>query len=159
MTLTIALNSTHITHLDLSPIRTVIEKFKQQGAIASADLKISFQIDYERDANDPREVSEIPAIRLWFLRLDAAYPWIVYLLDWQAGELARYAAMLVPHQFSRSHGIEYNPEALEIFVMQKIFVLTDWLQQQGISTHSRIKAMAQLLGYELEDSFLDLICK
>lgn len=32
------------------------------------------------------------------MRLDAAYPWLPVLLDWRAGELARYAAMLVPHQ-------------------------------------------------------------
>jgi hypothetical protein len=47
---------------------------------------------------DPRELSEFPDIRLWFLRLDATYPWLPVLLDWRAGELARYAAMLVPHQ-------------------------------------------------------------
>ncbi len=34
--------------------------------------------------------------------------------------IARYAAMLVPHQFHRGEGIQYNPEALEIFVMQKL---------------------------------------
>jgi hypothetical protein len=32
------------------------------------------------------------------VRLDAAYPWFPVVVDWRAGELARYAAMLVPHQ-------------------------------------------------------------
>jgi hypothetical protein len=63
----------------------------------------------------------------------------------------------VPHQFNRTEGIQYNPEALEIFVMQKIFVLTDWMRQLGIPSKSRIQSMAQLVGYELEDSFFDLI--
>jgi hypothetical protein len=30
--------------------------------------------------------------------------------------------MLVPHQFNRTEGIQYNPEALEIFVMHKTFI-------------------------------------
>jgi len=32
----------------------------------------------------------------------------------ESWELARYTAMLVPHQFSSKEGIQYNPEALEI---------------------------------------------
>ena len=60
---------------------------------------IGFTINYTRDdPHDPRELSEFPDIRLWFVRLDATYPWLPVLLDWRAGELARYAAMLVPHQ-------------------------------------------------------------
>lgn len=60
---------------------------------------IGFTINYKReDPRDPREMSELPDVRLWFLRLDASYPWLPVLLDWRAGELARYAAMLVPHQ-------------------------------------------------------------
>lgn len=60
---------------------------------------IGFTINYTReDPHDPRELSELPNIRLWFVRLDAIYPWLPVVLDWRAGELARYAAMLVPHQ-------------------------------------------------------------
>jgi hypothetical protein len=60
---------------------------------------IRFVINYERDdPNDMRELSEIPEIRLWFVRLDGAYPWLPIVLDWRGGELARYAAMLVPHE-------------------------------------------------------------
>ena len=98
-------------------------------------------------------MSEISEVRLWFVRLDSVYPWMPFFLDWKGGELARYAAMLVPHQFSRSEGIQYNPEALEIFVMNKIFVMSDWLKEHGISSTSRLKSMAQLFGYDLDDSF------
>jgi hypothetical protein len=96
-------------------------------------------------------------VRLWFIRLDAYYPWLPFLLDWKAGELARYAAMLVPHQFHRTQGIQYNPEALEMFLMNKIFVLTDWLNQQGIPSKSKLMAMSQMFGYDLEDAFFDVI--
>ena len=72
----------------------------------------------DREPEDPRELSEIPEVRLWFIRLDARYPWLPFLLDWKAGELALYTAMLVPHQFSVKEGIQYNLEALEIFLMQ-----------------------------------------
>jgi len=153
----IALNSDCINNLDLSPAQRVIEKLLQEGALASHEQQLRFEIDYPRDPSDPRELSEIPEVRLWFIRLDAYYPWLPFLLDWKAGELARYAAMLVPHQFHRTEGIQYNLEALEIFVMQKIFVLNNWLKEQGIPSQSRSQSMAQLLGYELDSTFFDLI--
>ncbi|NEP61966.1 MAG: CRR6 family NdhI maturation factor, partial [Symploca sp. SIO2G7] len=96
------------------------------------DLKLSFTIDYPRDANDPRELSEVPEVRLWFIRLDSYYPWLPLFLDIESGELGRYAAMLVPHQFSPLDGIRYNPEALEIFVMGKVFTITRWLKDNQI---------------------------
>ena len=164
MTIAIALNSNSINNLDISPAQTAIEQLLCEGAmaspaagIASHEQQLRFEIDYPRDPSDPRELSEIPEIRLWFIRLDTRYPWLPFLLDWKAGELARYTAMLVPHQFNRTEGIQYNPESLEIFVMEKAFILTDWLTQQGIPSQSRIKSMAQMLGYELDDAFFDFI--
>ena len=157
MTLTIALDSDCINTLDLSPAQVEIEKLLQKKAIASHEQQICFEIDYPREPTDPRELSEIPEVRLWFIRLDARYPWLPFLLDWKAGELARYVAMFVPHQFNRTEGIQYNPEALEIFVMHKIFILKDWMQQQEIPHQSRLKSMAQMFGYELDDGFFDLI--
>lgn len=157
MTLAIALTSDSINNLDLSPATTVIDKLLDEGAIASQEQQLQFEIDYPREPTDPRELSEIPEVRLWFIRLDARYPWLPFLLDWKAGELARYTAMLVPHQFSRTEGIQYNPEALEIFVMHKIFVLTDWLKQQGLPNQSRSQSMAQMLGYELDSAFFELL--
>jgi hypothetical protein len=157
MTIAIALNSDCINNLDISPAQTVIEKLLQEQAIPSHEQQLCFEIDYLREPTDPRELSEIPEIRLWFIRLDTRYPWLPFLLDWKGGEFARYVAMLVPHQFSRTEGIQYNPEALEIFVMQKIFILRDWMHQLGIPNKSRLQSMAQLLGYELDDGFFDLI--
>ena len=155
MTITIALNSDNINNLDLSPAQTVVENLVKQ-AIASYEQQLRFQIDYSQEPGDPRELPEIPEVRLWFIRLDIRYPWLPFLLDWKAGELVRYAAMLVPHQFSTKEGIQYNPEALEIFLMQKLFILTDWMQQQNIPSRSRLKSMAQLLGYDLDDALFEL---
>lgn len=157
MSLTIELNSNHLNTLDLSPVQTVIDKILQDRAIVSHEQQLLFKINYPREANDFRELSEIPEVRLWFVRLDAIYPWIPFFLDWKSGELSRYAAMLVPHQFHRTEGIQYNPEALEIFVMHKVFVLTNWLKQQGIKSQFRTKSLAQLFGYDLDDAFLAML--
>lgn len=159
MTITIILNNDSIYNLDLSPALMVIEPLLQEGNISSYEQQLCLEINYERVANDPRELSEIPEVRLWFVRLDAKYPWLPFLLDWKAGELARYAAMLVPHQFSSKEGIQYNPEALEIFLMQKIFILSDWLHKQDIVSPSRLSSLAQILGYELDDAFFEMIEK
>jgi hypothetical protein len=145
-----------LLNLDLSPIETPIELWLK-GNPQQFDLELTFSIDYERDPSDPRELSEISEIRLWFIRADARYPFLPLLLDWQAGELARYVAMLVPHQFSRKEGIQYNPEALEIWVMQRVFLLTDWLRIQKIADRSRLKFMTQMLGYELDDGLFELL--
>ncbi|MCU0533335.1 MAG: CRR6 family NdhI maturation factor [Hydrococcus sp. Prado102] len=153
----ITLDRECLHNLDLSPVKTIMDRIFEEGAIASYEQQIHLEFDYFRDPTDPRELSEIPEIRLWFLRLDAVYPWIPFFLDWKAGELARYAAMLVPHQFSRNEGIQFNPEALEIFVMQKTFVLADWLKQQEIPSQSRLSAIAQMFGYEFDDSFFKLL--
>ncbi|MFM5890406.1 MAG: CRR6 family NdhI maturation factor [Dolichospermum sp.] len=159
MTIKIILNNDSIYNLDLSPALMVIEPLLQAGKISSHEQQLRLDINYERVANDPRELSEIPEVRLWFVRLDAQYPWLPFLLDWKAGELARYTAMLVPHQFSSKEGIQYNPEALEIFLMQKIFILSDWLHKQDIFSPSRLKSLAQILGYELDDAFFEMIEK
>lgn len=156
MTIAIALNTDCIHNLDLSPASTVIEQLLQSGEITSYEQQLQFDISYSQEPGDPRELSEIPEVRLWFLRLDARYPWFPFLLDWKTGEFVRYAAMLVPHQFSAKEGIQYNPEALEIFLMQRIFILSDWLKQQGIPSQFRLKSMAQLLGYDLEDAFFEM---
>lgn len=156
MTTTIQLDATTLFSLDLSPAEAVIEPWIQAGSIANHEQELQFAIDFPRQPEDPRELSEIPEVRLWFVRLDAKYPWLPFLLDWEAQELGRYTAMLVPHQFSAS-GIEFNPEALEIFLMHKIFVLSEWMQQQGIASRIKLKFMAQMLSYELEDEFFNFI--
>ncbi|MDY7014268.1 MAG: CRR6 family NdhI maturation factor [Cyanobacteriota bacterium] len=157
MAVKIPLNAKSIHSLDLSPVKKQLEIWQSEGNLISYEQQLGFDIDYPRENNDPRELSEIPEIRLWFVRLDACYPWFLFLLDGKSGELYRYVAMLVPHQFSRSEGIQYNPEALEIFTMNKIFVLADWLKQQGVSSPTKLKAIAQTLGYDLDDSLFEML--
>jgi hypothetical protein len=149
----ITIDATAINNLNIDRVRETIDSLPQDSAIADYEQKLRLKIDYPREEGDPRELSEIPEIRLWFLRLDSVYPWLPFLLDWKAGELGLYAAMLVPHQFSRSEGIQYNPEALEIFVMQRIFILADWLKQKNISSPFKLQGMAQMLGYEIDRDF------
>lgn len=155
MTVTIKLTQDSIDRLDLSSVQEQIDSILREGKLTEYEQSIQFEIDYPRDPTDPRELSEVPEIRLWFLRLDTVYPWFIFFLDWRNGELARYTAMLVPHQFSRAEGIQFNPEALEIFVMGKVFVLYDWLRSRNISGVGRITAFSQMLGYEVDESFFN----
>ena len=157
MTLSIELKTETINKLDLSPAKSILDPLLESKEIAKTEQNLKFEIDYIRDPTDPRELSEIPEIRLYFVRLDAYYPWLPLILDWKGGELGRYTAMLVPHQFSRTDGIQYNPEALEIFLMQKTFVLKDWLEKYNIPSQFRIKSMAKLLGYDLDDELFAML--
>ncbi|MBD0336957.1 MAG: CRR6 family NdhI maturation factor [Cyanobacteria bacterium Co-bin13] len=157
MTQTILLTDLVVQTLDLSPAIAVIEPLLKSGDLLEQDATLAFKIDVTRDPMDPRELSEIPEVRLWFIRLDSRYPWLPLVLDWEAGELGRYAAMLVPHQFSPSEGVRYNPEALEIFVMQKIFAISQWLNQQGHTSRTKLKFMTQMLGYEIDDDLFELL--
>ena len=158
MTIQIPVNATAIHTLDISAVKDAIAPLLgDRNTLLAKEQQLTFAIDYPREETDPRELSEIAEIRLWFIRLDTVYPWLPFMLDWKAGELARYTAMLIPHQFHRTDGIQYNPEALEIFVMHKTLLLIDWMEQQGIESRSRLKAMTQMLGYELDDGFFDLI--
>jgi hypothetical protein len=158
MTLKIILDRNAIENLDLVPAQTVIEPLLKARAIASYEQQLQFEILYPRTPEDPRELSEIPEVRLWFIRLDTVYPWLPFLLNPKVGELARYAAMLVPHQFDRTEGIIFNPEALEIFVSNKIFVLCDWFKQENIPVRrSLLESMAQIVGYELDEKFFEKI--
>jgi len=53
---------------------------------ALLERKVGFTIKYDRDDPlDPRELSEMPDVRLWFVRLDVAYPWLPAVLDWRGG--------------------------------------------------------------------------
>ncbi|MCD7453662.1 Protein CHLORORESPIRATORY REDUCTION 6, chloroplastic [Datura stramonium] len=152
-----------IRRLDLSPFQNSTGIFSPSSAKPKELMErtIGFTINYKREEKyDPRELSEFPDIRLWFVRLDATYPWLPVLLDWRAGELARYAAMLVPHQMSMKMGVVFNPEALELFVMNKVFVVYSWLKQNEIPMpRLKTKDMARMLGFGIGDELFDLIDK
>lgn len=155
--ITISVTDEMIHKLDISPLKNLIETALTEGKIGDYEQQICLDIQVSRDPQDPRELSEIPEVRLWFIRVDAFYPWFPFLLDWKGGELARYVAMLVPHQFHRREGIQYNPEALEIFLMKRIFILSDWLKSQNIAGNSKLIAFSQLLGYDLDEGFFELL--
>lgn len=151
----INVNQECILRLDLSPARITIDKLLASDWSGHSP-EIQFNILYERQLGDPREFSEIPEVRLWFIYLDAIYPFLPYLLDWRT-ELARYTAMLVPHQFSPQDGIIYNPEALEILVMSKLFTILNWQKRQGKPNPEKLKMMALALGYEVDLELFQLI--
>lgn len=156
MTVTIALNETHINTLDLSPILPTLATWLEEDILAH-EQELSFQIDYPQTTDTPQEWSEISEIRLWFIRLDSLYPWLPLLLDWRSGELVRYVAMLVPHQFSEREGILFNPQALDILIMHKVFVITRWLKSLGHESNTKVIQMAEMFGYELDNTIFDLI--
>jgi hypothetical protein len=155
--LQLTVSDQELLNLNIEGVNQPLIALQTAGLMAVLAAKIQFQIGWQGEADDPRELSEIPEIRLWFIRLDAQYPWLPLALDWQSGELTRYAAMLVPHTFNRQTGIQYNPEALEIWVMNKIFTTTTWLTQQGSNDYQPVKFMAKTLGYELDRGLFDLI--
>lgn len=154
---TIALHESHLQTLDLTPAQAVLEPLLAEGKVLQGEPALRFEISISRDPTDPRELSELPEVRLWFIRLDTVYPWLPLVLDWEAGELGRYAAMLVPHQFSPIEGIRYNPEGLEIFMMTKIFAIAAWQKSQGLTNFTRLKFMTQMLGYEIDDGLFELL--
>jgi hypothetical protein len=148
----ITLSHNDIVRLDIRVAHAPI------GLLLAGNLEQSlrFQINYDRDPNDPRELSEIPEVRLWFIRLDSYYPWLPFILDWRE-ELVRYTAMLVPHRFSQAEGIEFYPEGLEIFVMSKLCTIDRWLRGRGIGAPTKLQQMVQTLGYDVELGFFDLL--
>lgn len=57
-------------------------------------------------------------------------------------------------------GVVFNPEALELFIMKKVFAVYAWLKQQGISTPKarlKTKDMARMLGFGIGDELFDFI--
>lgn len=154
MTLTLTLNATAIEALDLTPGHELVKLLYQDPS--SAAQQVQCHIDYPQAVDDPRELPEIPEVRLWFVRFDATYPWMPYFLNWRSGELTRYAAMLVPHRFNPREGIEFNPEALELFLYSKVFVLMQWMKAQGVGSVTDLKNMALVFGFEINDEFLTL---
>lgn len=153
----IILKKDSIEKLDLACVTNVLEPILRENQLLEFEQKFQFEIDYPTEETDPRELSEIPQVRLWFIRVDSMYPWLPFFLNWKEKELARYTAMLVPHEFQRTEDIKYNPVALEIFVMQKIFILSDWLKERNIYTTSRLKSMSQMLGYEIDEAFFEML--
>ena len=69
MSLTIALNASTLNALDLSPALEVLQPLSDREALLCQEQQLSFTVDFPRDPTDPRELSEVPEVRLWFIRL------------------------------------------------------------------------------------------
>lgn len=149
----VVVSSDAIRQLDLSPLEAwaALGPAELIGAAGSLEL----QYDWPRPAEDPREVSEIAEPRLWTLRADAHYPWLPLLLERAGGQLTRHVAMLLPHGFSRSEGIRFAPEALELWITHRFFLLDHWAGGHGLSCRQGLGQMAAVLGLELDSSFWD----
>jgi len=147
------LDAPTIDRLDLTGLGAVLSQLTPDRHART----LSFGFDYPLAEDDPRELSEIEEVRLWFIRADSQYPWLPYFLNWREGELTRYAAMLVPHRFDRKEGLIFNTEALQIFVFQKIFVVDAWLKSQNLQNDADLRYLAQSLGFDLEPAFFGLL--
>ena len=151
MPLTISVDQ--VQALSLAPLAAL----QQQSASAllqrGAGLELTFA--WPRPQDDPRELSEIPELRLWSLRADAACPWLPLVLERSGGQLARHVAMLLPHQFNRSDGLRFAPESLELWITHRLFVLDDWARAAGVNCRHNLGQMAAVLGFELDPGFWD----
>jgi hypothetical protein len=114
---------------------------------------LNLQLDWPTSPDDPRELSEIPEVRLWCLRADAEFPWLPFLLERAGGTLARHVAMLLPHRFSRNEGLQFAPDSLELWISHRLFQLDALSRPAGMDCRQGLGQMAAVLGYELDPSF------
>jgi len=147
----LTITAEQIRDRDLSPLAPL-------AALPVADLlalagRLELDLHWPRDGDDPRELSEVAEVRLWSLRADALHPWLPLLLERSAGTLTRHVAMLLPHGFSRSEGIRFAPESLELWITHRLYGLDAWSLQAGLSCRQGLGQMAAVLGFDLDPSF------
>jgi hypothetical protein len=65
--------------------------------------------------------------------------------------------MLLPHGFSRNEGLRFAPEALELWITHRLYLLDDWSQSHGLNCRQNLSQMAAVLGLELDASFWDAL--
>jgi len=140
-----------IAALDLSALEP-LARMPARDLLALAG-QVELSLEWPRPAEDPRELSEIPEVRLWCLRADALHPWLPLLLERSQGTLTRHAAMLLPHSFSRSEGIRFAPDSLELWISHRLFLLDHWARTQNLDCRQGLGQMAAVLGFELAPSF------
>lgn len=140
-----------ILALDLAPLAPWASQ--EPSVLLAAAGRLELRFSWPREAEDPRELSEIPELRLWSLRADAAHPWLPLVLERAGGQLTRHVAMLLPHGFQRTEGIRFAPESLELWLTHRLFLLDGWLRSAGINGRAGLGQMAAVLGYELDPEF------
>ena len=144
-----------IRELDLRPLRPWLDLPLEEQLNGGAVLELNYQ--WPREADDPRELSECAEPRLWALRADAQHPWLPLLLDRSGGSLAQHVAMLVPHDFSPSEGIRFDPQALELWITQRLMLLDHLGKARNISARGNLSQMAEMLGFELDTGFWSML--
>jgi len=147
----VEVSAEQIRRLDLASLQSLALLAPSQLVERANLLELSFT--WPRPVEDPRELSEIPEVRLWSLRADAAHPWLPLLLERSGGTLTRHVAMLLPHAFSRNEGIRFAPESLELWITHRLFLLDDWSRAAGLNTRQGLAQMAAVLGFELDPEF------
>lgn len=145
------ISAEQVQALDLAPLEAWFNLEPRALLEASGQLELCFH--WPRTADDPRELSEIAEIRLWSLRADALCPWLPLLLERSSGQLTRHVAMLLPHSFSRSEGIRFAPDSLELWVTHRLYLLDHWSRGHGLNCRGNLAQMAAVLGFELDEGF------
>ena len=146
-----------IRTLNLQALSAWMDRPLQDLLDAGAVLELNYE--WPRQADDPRELSECPEPRLWALRADARYPWMPLVLERTGGSLAQHVAMLVPHNFSPSEGIRFDPQALELWITHRLMLLNDLRSSSDLAGSQRgnLGLMAASLGFELDGGFWELL--
>ncbi len=135
-----------------------LEPLEPWAALSAAELvrragQLVLELEWPRLDSDPRELSEIPEVRLWCLRADALHPWLPLLLERAGGQLTRHVAMLLPHGFQRNEGIRFSEGSLDLWITHRLFLLDHWGRSQGLECRQGLAQMAAVLGFELDPSF------
>jgi hypothetical protein len=147
----VTVSAAQISALDLSPLAPLAALPLAELLLLSGQQEL--HLHWPTPPEDPRELSEIPEVRLWSLRADAELPWLPLLLERSSGTLARHAAMLLPHRFSRNEGLQFAPDSLELWISHRLFQLDALSTTAGLDCRQGLAQMAAVLGYELDPSF------
>ena len=149
--LRVTVSHVQIQDLDLAPLTPWASLPLAQLLTYGGQLEI--HLDWPTPPEDPRELSEIPEVRLWGLRADAEMPWLPLLLERAQGNLARHVAMLLPHRFTRNEGLQFAPDSLELWISHRLFQLDALSRQVGLDCRQGLGQMAAVLGYDLDPGF------
>ncbi len=149
--LALSITTRQIRELDLSPLATLQDANVERLVAMAGQLEL--ELHWPRADDDPRELSEVPEVRLWSLRADALNPWLPLVLERSRGTLTRHVAMLLPHGFSKNEGIRFAPECLDLWITHRLFWLDAWSVGAGFPCRQGLAQMAAVLGFDLDPLF------
>ena len=151
METTITVSADQIRWLDTDPLQPLRQR--PTADLLALEDSVTLALEWPRADDDLRELSEIPELRLWSLRADALCPWLPLLLERSTGQLTRHVAMLLPHSFSRTEGIRFAPDSLELWMTHRLFLLDHWSRGHGLNCRGNLEQMAAVLGFDLDAGF------